>query len=313
MGPALRKENGRGRLLDSLTASSGSAARWFCTVTLFVVLIAIAFPLASPAKGADADTQADKATAANPDDAVKSGAEALRSDNRFPWYDAEHDTLRPVVLHQFRDNGKLDPNDDSSKSPHTAHTGDGSSGSDGSGQESSPPPSFDMPEISAPWLIWVVWIVIGGVLVFLAVMLIRAFLNREARKATPSDGEAIETQEAGDRLDALPVRVKPKGGLLDEARRCYEAGDYNQAIIFLYGYQLLRLDQNQWIRLAKGKTNRQYLRELSGRGELQAVLSRTIVPFEDVYFGDHALDRPRFEACWTEIERFDRLVERTTP
>ena len=54
----------------------------------------------------------------------------------------------------------------------------------------------------------------------------------------------------------LPAMPRPKGTLLEEARRSYEQGDYNTAIVYLYSYQLVKLDQNQWIRLAKGKTNR---------------------------------------------------------
>src|SRR5262249_60815638 len=105
-------------------------------------------------------------------------------------------------------------------------------------------------------------------------------------------------------------RVTPvKGGLLDEARRKYEAGDYKSAIVYLYSYELLKLDQNQVLRLARGKTNREYLRELVGRPELKVILAKTLVPFEDVFFGEHELSRERFEACWNAVDRFHRLIE----
>ena len=39
-------------------------------------------------------------------------------------------------------------------------------------------------------------------------------------------------------------------------------GDYGMAIIYAYAYQLVELDQHHAIQLRKGKTNRQYLREL---------------------------------------------------
>jgi hypothetical protein len=311
--------------LLACTAVCGS--RWCGRHFSFIaaMFFAVAFLLGSPQPSqlfAVDDTPA--APPAGPDSAVKSGGDALRSgEEDYPWYDANRDDLRPVVLEQFDDTGKDDTDDN--KSPAKMHrgqlsknaksSGNGSSdGNDSSSQDdsSSPPPSFNMPEISAPWLIWVAWIIIGGVLVFLAVMLIRAFLNREAKKAKSSDGETVEAEDDSDRLDALPLPAiaRPKGTLLEEARRSYEQGDYNTAIVYLYSYQLVKLDQNQWIRLAKGKTNRQYLRELSARGELQSVLARTMIPFEDVYFGNHPLDRTRFEACWNEVERFNRLVER---
>ena len=72
---------------------------------------------------------------------------------------------------------------------------------------------------------------------------------------------------------------------------------------------MIRLDQHQCIRLAKGKTNREYLRELSSRPELQGLLARTMFPFENVFFGGHPLDRQGFEDCWREAESFRRLVE----
>ena len=100
-----------------------------------------------------------------------------------------------------------------------------------------------------------------------------------------------------------------KGGLLEEARRQYEAGNYNVAIVYLYSYELLKLDQNQMLRLARGKTNREYLRELSGRPEFYGILAQSLVPFEDVFFGEHELSRERFEACWNQVDRFNRLIE----
>ena len=53
--------------------------------------------------------------------------------------------------------------------------------------------------------------------------------------------------------------------LLAEARRHYQAGNYGAAIVYLFSFQLVQLDQRQIIRLAKGKTNRQYLREVGPR------------------------------------------------
>ena len=101
----------------------------------------------------------------------------------------------------------------------------------------------------------------------------------------------------------------PKGDLWSEIERLYQAGDYNRAIVYLYAFQLIKLDQHQCIRLAKGKTNRVYVQELSSRPELQGLLARTMIPFESVFFGGHPLDRQAFEACWREAETFRRLVE----
>ena len=157
---------------------------------------------------------------------------------------------------------------------------------------------------------WIAWIAIGAVLMWIVYMLIRAFLDREAKNAKQSDTEDADDEDGAAPLDALPTRVAPaKGGLLEEARRQYEAGNYNAAIVYLYSYELLKLDQAQMLRLARGKTNREYLRELAGRPELYGILAMTLVPFEDAFFGEHKLSRERFEACWNQVERFNRLIE----
>jgi hypothetical protein len=72
------------------------------------------------------------------------------------------------------------------------------------------------------------------------------------------------------------------------------------------------MDKNQVIRLTRGKTNRQYLREIARRPPLRALVEQTMVAFEDVFFGNHPLDRSRFESCWQQLDSFDRLVKGAT-
>jgi hypothetical protein len=104
-----------------------------------------------------------------------------------------------------------------------------------------------------------------------------------------------------DRLEDLPFPLEPiDGDLLSAARRASEHGKYDHAIVLLFSYQLLELDRRQRIRLAKGKTNRQYLRELGARPQLAELLTTSMVAFEDVFFGGHSLDRERFEGCWRD-------------
>ena len=122
-----------------------------------------------------------------------------------------------------------------------------------------------------------------------------------------------------------------RGNLLDEARRHWQEGDFAQAIIYLFSFQLVHLDKQQIIRLNKGKTNRQYLREIGHgaaawatlaaapqveppapvfpqlRGRLQGLVEQTMFVFEDVFFGNRALERARFEACWSRVDEFQSL------
>jgi hypothetical protein len=114
-----------------------------------------------------------------------------------------------------------------------------------------------------------------------------------------------------DRVEALPFHLrKPTGDFLSEARRLYEAGNYSEAVIYLYSHLLVQLDRHHVIRLTKGKTNRQYLREVRSRTLLREILDRTMVAFEDVFFGHHALTRERFEECWRRLDEFHGELER---
>ncbi len=99
---------------------------------------------------------------------------------------------------------------------------------------------------------------------------------------------------------------------MGEARRHYEQGNYSEAIIYLFSYELVQLDKFALIRLARGKTNRQYLREVPRRPELRSPLERTMVAFEGVFFGSRLLDRAGFEACWQQLPQFEEQL-RTAP
>ncbi len=104
------------------------------------------------------------------------------------------------------------------------------------------------------------------------------------------------------------MRQRSLDNLLGQAREHYLAGNFNEAIIYLFSYELVELDRRSLIRLSAGKTNRQYLRELGGRGTLAGLLQQSMVAFEDVYFGDRRLGRERFENCWQRLPEFEALV-----
>ena len=71
---------------------------------------------------------------------------------------------------------------------------------------------------------------------------------------------------------------------------------------------MVQLDKHHLIHLSKGKTNRQYLREVGRRAALGKLLQQTMVTFEDVFFGNHAIDRARCDRCWSKQDRFQALV-----
>ncbi len=90
---------------------------------------------------------------------------------------------------------------------------------------------------------------------------------------------------------------------LQAARKMAEAGDYDGAVQYLYGYMLLALDRAGQIVLHRGKTNRMYMLELGSR-TLRDLLKPTMLAFEDVFFGRHAIDRARFTQLWNNLDQF---------
>ena len=144
-------------------------------------------------------------------------------------------------------------------------------------------------------------------------VLTKVYRGRDVARAARTAGR---TSLGGNlrRVEALPFNIgRRPADLLTEARQYYDSGDFNQAMIYLFSHQLVELDRNQVIHLAKGKTNRQYLREIArGRlpkaGDMKRLVEEAMVTFEDAFFGNHPIAQPRFEACWSQLNRFERLL-----
>lgn len=229
-------------------------------------------------------------------EAVEAGREALDGAMDFPWYDSESDSIRRLDVEPPEDLKNRASKWERRVKPKKART------------------PWTMPQ----WL-WTMLEVLGWTLLVMALIAVgyfavRAFVVAESQSAT---GEAVQEGELGagdvDRVESLPFQLKtPQTDLLSEARRQYDLGNYRDAIIYLYSYQLVELDKHQLIRLTKGKTNRQYLREIRRRGDLFGLLRVTMLAFEDVFFGNHSIDRGRFESCWSGLEAFHRSLEQAT-
>jgi hypothetical protein len=229
-----------------------------------------------------------------PEEAIESGRDALQGRTYYPWYDPAADDVRRVEVAPPK------------KPPPPRN------------------PNWKWPEWKGwnwnwDWgsVFWnslqvVFWGIIIALFVWLIVVLTRVFLGRESAGAVGSeDSQHIETGAAADRIEHLPFEVRrPQGDLLAEARRLYEQGDFRQAIIYYFSYLLVELDRRQVIRLTRGKTNRQYLREVRRqKQDVAGLVEDTMVAFEDVFFGDHALERERFESCWSGLDDFQKSLQ----
>jgi hypothetical protein len=223
------------------------------------------------------------------DSAVEAGKKALSSVNDFPWYDSSKDDLQRVNIRPEK--------------PVKQRNYEG--------------PDWDFSWLTTAFeslgvlLKVLIYLALFAILAVIAYFIVRAFLGRDQKDGENDAASDEEAENSGgiDRVEELPVQLAaPRGDFLSEARRRYEAGDYSGAIIYLFSHQLLQLDRHQRIQLTRGKTNRQYLREIRNEPRLQEMLSRTMFAFEDVFFGRRKLERERFEECWREVDEFHRLT-----
>ena len=211
----------------------------------------------------------------DPQKAIDAGGQALRPLNRFPWYDPAKDGLQRVEV----------------RAPEKAT-------------------SFHLGPALNSLILWGALVVLAVALAALIFMILRAM---RLRKSSTGRSRPLVIGEA-QRIEALPYPVaRTNLSLLDQACDLYRAGNYAAAMIYLFGHQLVQLDRRQIIRLAKGKTNRQYLREIGQAEVLRQLFGQTLVAFEDVFFGHHDIARQRFEACWSRLPEFESLLAQGTP
>lgn len=155
---------------------------------------------------------------------------------------------------------------------------------------------------------WFAWIVLSVILILLVYYALKTFFRREITSSIPVNVRSEPS--SADLIESLPFPiVVGEINLLDEARRLYQQGDYAKAIVYLFSYQLVELDKRHIIRLSKGKTNRQYLREIGNRRSLRQLIELTMISFEDAFFGHHTLNQDRFEKSWFNLGEFEKLTQ----
>jgi hypothetical protein len=206
--------------------------------------------------------------AASATDPGTSARQALEN-GRFPWYDAQQDRLKPIEL--------------------PAAT-----------------PKRKLPELHLPELRYIFLTLLGLMMAALVAGLIWALYRRNA--STSDRPNATPDVKSKISVDALPfLRGRRADNLLEQARALYAADNYSEAIIYLFSYQLVELDRFAHLRLARGTTNREYVRETKNT-PLKQILEQTMVTFEEVFFGGQRLDKVRFETCWRQLPQFEQLV-----
>lgn len=204
--------------------------------------------------------------------------EAVRSVLRgegFPWYDAPHDTARPVWP-------SAEEEDEADKPSNPKGSQAGQS-------------------------IVFVLMMVGVVAIVMALALsFRLYTPtpREPRKPPPEVGRAA-------RLDELPL---PSGITIDlddpwaEARRLRQAGDLAGASVALFIHLVVTLDRRGLSRLATGRTARQLVRSVAD-ASIRRRVEPTLRLFESVFYGHREPTPEAFESAWSSALALRHLWE----
>ena len=129
-------------------------------------------------------------------------------------------------------------------------------------------------------------------------------------KSNLSDKLAREREKA--KIQDLPFEIEQTGiGLLGQVEKHRADGDYSKAIIYLFSHVLVEMDRSRCIRLARGKTNRTYLRELRGQELLSAFTNQVVLAFEYAFFGKHGLSKEAFEVVWEQLPAFEQHLKQS--
>ncbi len=218
-------------------------------------------------------------------------SEALKKYD-YPWYDADRDQLKPLAS-KSEAFPKSDGRNEielgkvkkaTPKTPPTSPTV-GNSWFDG----------FDIAPLFMAILVTVIVLAVA--------FLFYKFLDVES--STEDNGAARRKKLLSESIEQLPFDLKEgNGDFRSLAQQAYQSGDLRRAFIFLYSHVLVTLDQNERITLKKGKTNRQYLKEVWEDPKLSSYFKSVMLPFESAFFGDHDPAPDQFQRCWEGLENF---------
>lgn len=178
-------------------------------------------------------------------------------------------------------------------------------------QSNKPAPVTGGPNISN-WLGWLLLLLIAVLAIGLLTWVVsKAETPESAQARAHAAGQAkLPDRELAERIKHLPAELRRTDvNLRSEAERLMRRGDFDPAIILLFGHQLLLLDQSGMLRLNRGKTNRKYVRETaSADPESATCLRATVDAFERSYFGRHSISQAEFVQLWDRNTELESIV-----
>ncbi len=220
----------------------------------------------------------------------ETGAQALK-DGKFPWYSSESNSVQSVESSNKQSAASANRNSIAVQPPR---------------------PTVNRSTITD--LLHAlyekrIWLTIA-LIIAIAALSIWFYMRFKTTGPDRQNGRAQDRESMEDRIQELPFTLPQSSNLNFEerARDAADHGDYTEAMMLLFSFVLLSLDRKGIIRLHRGTTNRQYLRQIRSHDHLPTVYKKIMIPFEESFFGGHHIDQITFEQCWNQIESFRNIL-----
>lgn len=142
---------------------------------------------------------------------------------------------------------------------------------------------------------WLFWLLLISCLVLLALIVFHIVYS--VRKAFGSN------RTRDDKSGGHAARILLSTGYRQEADRRAAAGDYTEAVRFLFLSLVCRFDEQGRVSLHKAYTNREYLRLLGDQTPARAALRVLVDTLDDHWYGQRVCERQQYEECLAIYER----------
>ena len=151
---------------------------------------------------------------------------------------------------------------------------------------------------TAPVLFWLLLIICIGALIAVVILIVLQF-------------RAVFTRSYRDRSASAQAAAQRRGLAATyrrEAEQRASAGDYTEAVRYLFLSLVYRLDERGRVSLHQAYTNREYLELLGDRLPVRDSLRIIVDTLDDHWYGLRPCDCSQYEACLAVYERIAALT-----
>jgi hypothetical protein len=150
---------------------------------------------------------------------------------------------------------------------------------------------------TAPILFWLLFVLLAGLLLLLLghlVWTVRRVLTAGGRSGR-RDNTAAERRQR-----SLACRA--------EAARLASAGEYTEAIRYLFLSLLYLFDESGRVLFQRALTNQEYLGLFAARPQVQADLRTFVAVLDDHWYGERRTDEVTYHQCQALFDEMERLA-----